>query len=342
MHDSSFFTLAALIAGAIAASLNIYALSAGADFGGGVWDLLASGSRRDRQRALVADAIGPIWEANHVWLILVIVLLFTAFPPAFALLMTLLHVPMTLMLIGIVLRGSAFTFRSYDSRRDSVQRRWGRIFAIASTATPVLLGCIVGAIATGELSPAKLATHMTYADSYVWPWLRPFPIGVGLLSLALFAFLAAVYLTVEAKDDELREDFRRRALIAAAIVVLMALLDLVLARSSAPLVWSALTKGSFATVLRFAAAAAAVGAMYSLWRRQYRAARIATIVEVSLILWGWALGQFPLLVPPAVTVEGAAAPVATLRLLIIALLVGLAVLVPSLRYLFEVFKARST
>jgi cytochrome bd ubiquinol oxidase subunit II len=276
-----------------------------------------------------------------VWLILVIVLLFTAFPPAFALLMTLLHVPMTLMLIGIVLRGSAFTFRSYDSRRDSVQRRWGRIFAIASTATPILLGCIVGAVASGELSPAKLATHMRYADSYVWPWLRPFPIGVGLLALALFAFLAAVYLTLEAKDDELREDFRRRALIAAATVVLIALLDLVLARSSAPLVWSALTQGSFATVLRFAAAGSALGAMYSLWRRQYRAARTATIVEVSLIVWGWAFGQFPLLVPPDVTVESAAAPVATLRLLIIALLVGLAVLVPSLRYLFKVFKVPS-
>ena len=338
---SAFFTLPAFIAGAIAASLNIYALSAGADFGGGVWDLFASGPRRDSQRALVAEAIGPIWEANHVWLILVIVLLFTAFPPAFALIMTLLHVPLTLMLIGIVLRGSAFTFRSYDSRRDSVQRRWGRIFAIASTATPLLLGCIVGTIASGELSSAKLTTHVSYFETYLRPWLMPFPLGVGVMSLALFAFLAAVYLTVEAKDEKLREDFRRRAFLTAGAVALIATLDLVVARSSAPLVWAVLTRGSLATVLRFGAAASALGAMCWLWRRQYRGARVAAIVEVSLIIWGWALGQFPWLVPPDITVESAAAPVATLRLLAIALLVGLAVLVPSLRYLFKVFKASS-
>jgi cytochrome d ubiquinol oxidase subunit II len=342
IHVTNFVTLPAVIAGAIAASLNIYALSAGADFGGGLWDLLASGPRRDRQRALVADAIGPIWEANHVWLILVIVLLFTAFPSAFALLMTLLHVPMTLMLFGIVLRGSAFTFRSYDSRRDSVQRRWGRIFAIASTATPVLLGCILGAIAAGAVSSDRLAVNASYMTTYVQPWLTPFPIGIGMLSLALFAFLAAVYLTAEAKDDALREDFRARALLVAAAVAVIASIDLLLARSGAPLVWSALTEGSFATILRVAAAASALGAMFSLWRRQYRAARIAAIIEVSLIIWGWALGQFPLLVPPDITVENAAAPTATLRLLTLALLAGLALLAPSLRYLFKIFKSRST
>ena len=342
IHVANFLTLPAIMAGAIAASLTIYALSAGADFGGGLWDLLASGPRRDRQRALVADAIGPIWEANHVWLILVIVLLFTAFPSAFALVMTVLHVPMTLMLFGIVLRGSAFTFRSYDSRRDSVQRRWGRIFAIASTATPVLLGCIVGAIAAGEVSTDRLAENASYTTTYVDPWFAPFPIGIGMLSLALFAFLAAVYLTVEAKDDALREDFRDRALLAAAAVAVIASVDLLLARSGAPIMWSALTEGSFATVLRVAAAISALGAMFSLWRRQYQAARISAIIEVSLILWGWALGQFPLLVPPDITVENAAAPTATLRLLTIALLAGLTLLAPSLRYLFKVFKSRST
>ena len=337
---ASFLTLPALIAGAIAASLNIYALSAGADFGGGLWDLLAFGPRRDGQRALVADAIGPIWEANHVWLILVIVLLFTAFPPAFALLMTLLHVPMTLMLFGVVLRGSAFTFRSYDSKRDSVQRRWGRIFSIASTATPVLLGCIIGAIATGAVSSARLARDASYAVTYLQPWLAPFPVGIGALALALFGFLAAVYLTVEAKEDALREDFRNRALLASVAVAVIASIDLLLARSGAPLVWSALTQGSFATILRFAAAVSALGAMLSIWRRQYRAARVAAVIEVSLIIWGWALGQFPLLVPPDVTVDNAAAPAATLRLLTIALVVGLTLLAPSLRYLFKIFKSR--
>jgi cytochrome d ubiquinol oxidase subunit II len=273
-----------------------------------------------------------------VWLILVVVLLFTAFPPAFARIMTLLHIPLTLMLFGIVLRGSAFTFRSYDSRRDDVQRRWSGIFAIASTVTPLLLGAVLGAIATGSVNEDRL-THSSFLQSYVWPWLAPFPLGVGLLALVLFAFLAAVYLTLEAGDDALRDDFRTRALWAGGAAAVVATLDLILARSGAPLVWSALTEGSIAMAFRITATAAAVLAMGALLRRSYRFARIAAAVEVSLIVWGWALGQFPYLVPPDLTIRNASAPAATLDLLIIALLIGLAVLLPSLKYLFKIFKA---
>jgi cytochrome d ubiquinol oxidase subunit II len=333
-----YFSLPALIAGAIAATLNIYALTAGADFGGGAWDLLASGPRRDQQRGLVADAIAPIWEANHVWLILVVVLLFTAFPPVFARLMTLLHIPLSLMLLGIVLRGSAFTFRSYDSRRDNVQRRWGRIFALASTGTPLLLGIVVGTIATGSLAISELRPDMSFRTTFVDPWLAPFPIGVGVLALCLFAFLAAVYLTLEATDEALRNDFRRRALGSAAAVALAAVVDLLLARSEAPRLWSGLTTGNLAMVVRVCAALAWVIAVLGLWRRSYRVARSAAAAEVSLMVWGWALGQFPYLVPPDLTIVNAAAPTATLRLLAGALVLGLAVLVPSLRYLFSVFK----
>ena len=123
------FGLPEVAAGAMVLALVAYLLMGGADFGGGAWDLLARGARRDAQRALVADAIGPIWEANHVWLILVVVLLFTCFPTGFARITTVLHVPLTLMLVGIVLRGSAFTFRAYDAREDADQRRWGTTFA---------------------------------------------------------------------------------------------------------------------------------------------------------------------------------------------------------------------
>ena len=336
---ASYITPAALIAGAIALSLNVYALSAGADFGGGVWDLLASGPRRDRQRALVAEAIAPIWEANHVWLILVVVLLFTAFPPAFARLMTFLHIPLTLMLIGIVLRGSAFTFRSYDSRRDAVQRRWGRIFAVASTATPFLLGTILGAVATGNVGKSLITTDNSFANAYLWPWLAPFPVGVGALAIVLFAFIAAVYLTVDAEDDDLREDFRARGMWAAAVAAVVATIDLVLARNEAPLVWRALTTGTVAVALRIAATVAGLFAIAALRRRQYRPARRAAVIGVSLIIWGWAIGQFPYLVPPDLTVENAAAPAATLNLLLSALALGLIVLIPSLKYLFKVFKA---
>src|SRR5881398_4158094 len=145
-------SLADLLAGIIFVALNMYALLGGADFGGGVWGLLALGPRKARQRELIAEAIGPVWEANHVWLILAIVLLFTCFPPAFARLGTRLHIPLSLVLIGIVLRGSAFTFWRYGGETD--QSHWRVVFAIASLITPFLLGTTAGTIASGALGEA--------------------------------------------------------------------------------------------------------------------------------------------------------------------------------------------
>src|ERR687886_2770697 len=197
-----------ILAGVLALSLNAYVLLGGADFGGGVWDMLASGPRRNRQREVISHAISPIWEANHVWLILAIVLTFTCFPSVYARLGTVLHIPLTLMLVGIVLRGSAFTFRTYDSQHDAAQRRWGRIFSSASVITPILLGVSIGAVASGRIGREMGGG---FAARFVAPWLTLFGVSVGLLTLVLFAFLAAVYLTLESTDRELCEDFRKRA-----------------------------------------------------------------------------------------------------------------------------------
>ncbi|HNP72703.1 MAG TPA: cytochrome d ubiquinol oxidase subunit II, partial [Kouleothrix sp.] len=223
-------SLELVVAAIMLAALIFYALLAGADFGGGVWDLLAGGPRAQQQRALIASAIGPIWEANHVWVILVIVLLFTAFPPAFVAIMTALHIPLTIMLIGIVLRGAAFTFRTYDSQADAVQRRWSRVFAIASVITPIMLGVCIGAIASGTIT----VEGGVVTSGFFAAWLAPFPWAVGGFALVLFAFLAAVYLTVEATDTALREDFRRRALGAAVAVGVLALLVFLLSGAGAP------------------------------------------------------------------------------------------------------------
>jgi cytochrome d ubiquinol oxidase subunit II len=213
-----------IIAGLMAGALILYALLGGADYGGGVWDLLATGPRAREQRQLIADAIAPVWEANHVWLILVLVILFTAFPPAFAAIGTALHIPLTLMLVGVVLRGTAFTFRHYDDQHDQVQRRWSLIFSIASIITPILLGVSVGAVASGNIRAPEAG------GSFIWPWLAPFPFAVGFLALALFAFLAAVFLTVEARDRTLADDFRRRAIGAGIAVFVSAAIALLLAR----------------------------------------------------------------------------------------------------------------
>src|SRR5215213_6744126 len=276
-------SLELLAAGAMVVSLTFYALLGGADYGGGVWDLLARGRRARQQRALVAEAIGPVWEANHVWLILVVVILFTGFPPAFAAIATALHVPLTLLLVGIVLRGSAFTFRTYDSQRDDVQRRWGRVFSAASIITPVLLGVAVGAIASGTIK----VENGVVTSGFWRSWLAPFPFAVGLFALALFAFLAAVYLTLEADEDALREDFRRRALIAGVTVGVLALTVFVLAGTGAPTVRAGISRTWWAVALHLFTAVFAIGAFYALWARRYRLARVCAAAQVTLILLGW-------------------------------------------------------
>ena len=326
--------LETIIAGVMIASLVLYALLGGADYGGGVWDLFAFGPRARKQRALIAEAISPVWEANHVWLILVIVILFTAFPPAFAAIATALHIPISLLLIGIVLRGTAFTFRTYDVQRDDVQRRWSLVFSIASIITPVLLGITLGAIASGTIR----VENGVVTSGFLRPWFAPFPFAVGFFALALFAFLAAVYLTLETRERELQEDFRRRALVSGVAVGLLALTVFVLAGTGAPTVRAGISRTWWALILHVCTAVFAVGAFYALWMRRYKLARICAAAQVTLILLGWAFAQFPHLVEPDITIFSAAAPPITLQLLFGALVLGALLLFPSYYYLFRVFK----
>lgn len=328
--------LETIIAGVMVASLVLYALLGGADYGGGVWDLFAFGRRAREQRKLIANAIGPVWEANHVWLILLVVILFTAFPPAFAVIATALHIPITLLLIGIVLRGTAFTFRTYDVQRSDVQRRWSLVFSIASIITPILLGTTLGAIASGNI----LVENGVVTSGFLRPWLAPFPLAVGFFALALFAFLAAVYLTVEADDRRLQEDFRLRALLAGGAVGLLALIVFVLAGTGAPTVRAGISRSSWALTLHILTAIFAVGAFYTLWTRRYLAARVCAAVQVTLILLGWAFAQFPYLIEPNMSITSAAAPRITLQLLLGALIAGALLLFPSYYYLFRIFKTQ--
>ena len=353
-------TIAELTAWVIVVALNAYVLFGGADFGGGVWDLFASGPRRERQRSLIATAIGPIWEANHVWLIVVVVLLFVCFPRAFSGLATILHIPLSLMLIGIVLRGSAFVFRAYSYGPRTEQRRWGQVFAVSSLITPIVLGICVGAVVSGTVgealatldrSPAEplglapsvgtgTASVPGFTSLYVHPWLTPFAVAVGLMALALFSFLAAVYLTVEAEGDlELQQDFRQRALLAAGASLVTALVALVVGGTRGG-VMARLVGTGWSLPLLSASALAAGVAIYALVRQRYRLARLAAGGQVTLILWGWALAQFPLIVPPSLTIDAAAAPARVLGDTLLVLAGGAVILIPSLWYLIRVFKAK--
>jgi len=214
------------------------------------------------------------------------------------------------------------------------------VFAIASLITPLLLGTSVGAIASGALGDRGRGTGEGFYQVYVAPWLTPFALSVGVFALIAFAFLAAVYLTLEAQERELQEDFRRRALGAGVALFFAALAALLLSQRWAPRVREALIFAPWAVPLHLLTAATAVTALAALWRRRWRVARVAAATQVSLILWGWALAQYPYVLPPDLPVEAAAAPAVTLRLVLAALALGALVLFPSLYYLLRIFKSR--
>ncbi len=325
-----------LLGGAMLASLVLYVLLAGADFGGGVWDLCAAGPRKREQRAVIEKALGPIWEANHVWLILCVVLLFSAFPAAFSTISIALHVPIILFLVGVVFRGSAFTFRTYELRGDVQQRRWGLLFSLASVAAPLVLGDLVGAIASGDIrGQDDVVTSGFFAS-----WLAPFPIVVGVYALALFAFLAATYLAHEAESAELADDFRRRALISGVVVGLVAIVAFATSFHGAPRIAAGLTERPWTWPLHLGTGVAATTAFWALYRRRFALARLAAASQAALIVAGWAASQYPYLVVPDVTLANAAANPRTLRLLIIALVAGSLFLFPSLYLLYRVFKGQ--
>ena len=328
--------LETLIATVMLAALILYALMGGADYGGGMWDLLASGPRKQRQRQAIVEAIAPIWEANHVWLILVIVLLFSAFPRAFSTTMIALHIPITAMLIGIVLRGSAFIFRKYDSTADSVQRRWSTIFGIASLLTPFFQGLTLGALTTGDIH--LVGDQVT--TGFFAGWLTPFALTCGLFALTLFAFLAATYMTVATQSQpDLQNDFRLRALWAEAALIPLAIIVFITSKYGAPLMYHGLTNW-WAPLLLAWTALSAISATLALCFSRFYLARIAAAMQVTFILAGWGLAQFPHLVTPDVTIQTAAAPESTLKLLLLALGAGAVVLIPSLIYLFQIFKTQ--
>jgi cytochrome d ubiquinol oxidase subunit II len=311
-------------------ALVVYALTGGADFGGGVWHLLATGPRAKRQRLLIDDAIAPIWEANHVWLILIVVLLFVCFPAAFAAASIALHIPLTLLLVGIVLRGAGFVFRHYAATRG-MRRRWSRLFAAASAFAPFFLGVSLGAVTGGRI----VIRTGTSVYGFVGPWLYAFPVSVGALAVIMFAFIAALYLLNETRDAELLADFRVRALAAGIALAVVAWIAIGLSPSP----FRAKLLGEWwSWPLQIVTAIAAAGTFASLLLRRFSWARFLGVTQAILILAGWAVAQYPLLIAPRLSVEAASAPSSVIRLTLALLVAGSLLLAPSFYYLFRVFK----
>jgi cytochrome d ubiquinol oxidase subunit II len=310
------------------AGLTAYALCGGADFGAGFWDLLGGGRNRDRIRTLIEETIGPVWEANHVWLIFALVVVWTAFPPAFAAVASTLYVPLTVVAIGVILRGSGFAFRK--SVRDPRLKRWfGVLFGLSSIITPFFLGAIAGGVASGRVPPGNAA------GDPIGSWFNPTSILGGILAVGLCAYLAAVYLTSHARrkgDATLADAFRARALVTGVSVGALALFGIVVLANDAPTLYDGLISRALPVIVLSVVAGA--GSLVLLVRRRFGEARLTAGLAVGAILWGWAVAQYPYLLVGSLTVAQAEALDATLTALLVALLIGAVLVIPSMIALF--------
>jgi cytochrome d ubiquinol oxidase subunit II len=314
---------AGLLAGVVA-----YAVFGGADFGAGFWDLTAGGAARGRRpRALIEHSLGPVWEANHTWLIYCLVVAWTAFPAAFAAITTTLYMPLGLAAFGIVLRGSAFAFRKGVIRTDQ-QRFNGATFALSSVITPFFFGTVVGGIASGRV-PAQ--GH----GAPVRSWVNPSSIGTGVLAVAVCAYLAAVFLTADAHrsaDPELRAWFARRARITAWITGAAALADLLIARDDAPRLFDQLTgKALPLLMISVVCGAAALALMH---RGSRMLVRAAAGLAVAALVTGWGIAQHPYLLGTHLQLRDAAAPPGSLTGLVVVFGAAALLIAPSFVLLY--------
>jgi cytochrome d ubiquinol oxidase subunit II len=312
--------------------LTLYALFGGADFGAGFWDLLAGGPRRGRpQRALIEHVIGPVWEANHVWLIFVLVLLWTGFPPVFAAVMSTLYIPLTLAALGIIARGAAFAFRKASTQLWQ-QRLFGAAFAGSSILTPFFFGTVAGAIASGRVPPG-LAAGRLFAS-----WWNPTSLLGGVLAVGTCAFLAAAYLcrdAVRLRAPDLADAFRRRALASGLVVGAVALGGIAILRADAPRLYSGLTHRALPLVV--VSAVAGLLSLILLAVRGYLLVRATAALAVIAVLWGWAVAQYPAMLP-GTSFLAAAATGPVLNAVLAVSAVGAVLLVPSLAWLFVLFQ----
>jgi cytochrome bd ubiquinol oxidase subunit II len=305
-----------------------YAVLGGADYGAGFWDLTAGGARRGRRpRHLVDESLAPVWEANHVWLIFCLVMAWTAFPTAFAATMTTLYIPLGLAALGIVVRGAGFAFRKVMVRTDQ-QRLTGAAFAISSVLVPFFLGAVAGGIASGRVPPAG------HGDP-IGSWVNPTSVLGGVLAVLVCAYVAAVFLTAEARrrdDTELETWFRRRSLATAMATGLVALAGILVLRADSPRLFDALLTRGLPLVLL--SGACGLTALVLLRRGAPRLLQALAVGAVGTVIAGWGVAQYPNLLGTHTTISAAAAPEPTLWALTIVAAVALLMVVPSMALLF--------
>lgn len=319
-------------------SFLLYALLGGADFGAGILEAFA-GSKGEK---IVSRAIAPVWEANHVWLILAVVILFSAFPQVYSSLSTVLHIPLMVVLIGIICRGTAFTFRHYDVHQgEGTHRSYTALFIASSFITPMFLGITLGAMMLGRIT---FDTSIGFYDMYVSPWLNFFCITLGMFSTSLFAYIAAVFLTGEARTAVEQNRYKRLSVRMMVLTALAGGLVFVTADVSGHHLAAEFLKSATSITCLLLAALLVPVILFLLKRHQVRRLRIAVGVQVTAVICGWFAIQFPVLIQVRsgehLTFYNTQAPPATQTQLLIALVVGLLLVIPAFIYLFRVFKVR--
>jgi cytochrome bd ubiquinol oxidase subunit II len=320
------------LAGGVAVlSIIAYAVFGGADFGGGIWTLFATGPRKEDQRNALERAIGPVWETNHVWLILLVVTLFVVFPTAYAAIFTALYVPLFIALIGIVARGAAFAFRHYGDRESALSHTSLRFFSAASMLTPFMFGLSFGAVTGGyiEVDGPHVLTG-PFAG-----WLSPFALICGVIAVCLAAFVAAAFM-VPRTTGRLREDFRRRAIISSIALGAATTIAIPIAAWDAREFFNQLD-GLLVLEAMAVTAIFGIGTLYALWRGYSRLIPALAGITAGGVIVAWAFAQNPYLINPDLTLEDAAAASATVRAFLIALPFGAVILVPSLVLLYAIF-----
>jgi cytochrome bd ubiquinol oxidase subunit II len=319
-----------VVGGILLAGLTLYAALGGADFGGGLWDLLAGGYRRGRApRQLIDDTITPVWEANHVWLIFVLVIFWTAFPPAFAAVMTAAALPLWLAAFGIVLRGAGFAFRK-EVETLHWQRLFGAAFAFSSLIVPFFMGTVIGAIASGRVPANPVHTDLAV-------WTGPTSLLIGALFVAVCGYLAAVFLTQEASrrgDDRLRRYFAWRAALAGAVSGALSLAALPEIHSANPALFHGLTHRALPLVV--AGAACGAGVLVLLVTGRSQGLRALSALGVAAVVWGWGIAQYPVLLPgTGLTLTTASAPHSVLVTVVVIFVVAALLVGPSFLLLFS-------
>jgi cytochrome d ubiquinol oxidase subunit II len=310
-------------------AVTAYVIFGGADYGAGFWTLVsAPGERGDRPRELIRHAVGPVWEANHVWLIYALVLLWTAFPPVFESVMSSLFLPLALAVIGIVLRGSAFAFGGVATTPGGM-RAWSWVYAVSSIVVPFLLGAVLGGIASGRVEPGNATSQAVSA------WINPTSLVVGVFAIVMTAYLAAVFLTTDARryhDEMLEHYFRSRAIVAGVAAGVVAVAGIFVLGSDSPHMRSGLVHEGLAPVI--ASGVFGIAALALLRRGSRRFTRSLAVGAVAMVVWAWGLAQYPYALPETLTIHDAAGNIHALGWIVLTFVIAVVVVIPALVLLF--------